>query len=109
MCGCSAKPGLRSGYSLQGVKEKFDLARYSERSSGSKMVASIGGCHLQSKEQFSLVAQAAILEEPFCLHSEVGDDSEVPPRQTMNANWAKKHRQVEPYPERSPDQLNWTS
>ena len=45
--------------------EKFDPPPYSEWSSASKIAAFIGGRHLQSKEQFWLVAPAAILEEPF--------------------------------------------
>ena len=59
------------------------------------MVASIGGCHLQLKEQFSLAEASAILEEPFCLITEVGDTSAVPLRQTLNANCGKKHYGVD--------------
>ena len=57
------------------------------------MAASLGGYHLQFKEQFSLAEPLAILKEPFCLLSEVGDTLEVPRRhlQTLNANWAKHH------------------
>ena len=47
------------------MEEKFDSSPYSETSSVSKMAVSIGGCHLQLKEQFSLGESLAILEEPF--------------------------------------------
>ena len=47
------------------------------------MVASIRGCHLQSKEQFSLAALAAILEEPFCLPTEVEGASEANPERKL--------------------------
>ena len=58
-------PGLRSGYRLGGIAETFDPSSYSEHSSASKMAVSIGGCHLQLEEQFSLVEPLAILEELF--------------------------------------------
>ena len=82
--------GLRSGYHLGGVAEKFDLPPYSEHSSALKMEASIGGRHFQLKEQFSLAAPSAILEEPFapCLKLE------TPPRQTLKANWEKRRHRI---------------
>ena len=64
------------------------------------MAATIGGCHLQLKEQLSLAEQSGILEEPFASYLKL----EMPLRQTMNANWAKKRHGVdsEMYPECSP-------
>ena len=55
-----------------------------------KLTTSVGCCHLQSKEQFWLVAPSAIVEEPFalCLNLETSQ------RQTLNADWAKKHRWI---------------
>ena len=51
------------------------------------MIASIEGGHLQLQEQFSLAELSAILEEPFVM--------ETPPRQTLNANWAKGCHRVD--------------
>ena len=53
------------------------------------MAASTRGCHLLLREQFSLAEPSPILEEPF-VSSEVGGAFEAPPRQTLNANLAKK-------------------
>ena len=127
-------PGLHSGYGLRGVTEKCESPLYSEHGSASKMAASIGGrhlhlkeqlclaemvfqngglhrggggCHLQSKRQFWLVAPVAILEEPFTSFLSTLK-LELPPRQTLNANWAKNHYGLdsEPYLERSTG-LRW--
>ena len=61
------------------------------------MTASIGSCHLQSKEQFWLADPAPILEEPFtsCLKCK------TPWRQTLSANKHKNCHGVdsEAYPE----------
>ena len=43
--------GLRSGYCLQDIAEKFDSSPYSEHSFALTMAAYIGGHHLQLKEQ----------------------------------------------------------
>ena len=56
-----------------------------------KMAASIGGCHLQLKEQFSLSEPSAILEEPFVSYLML----ETPPKQILNANWAKNYCRVD--------------
>ena len=46
------------------------------------MAASMGSCHLQSKEQFCLATLAAILDEPFA-SSKVGGASEAHPERKL--------------------------
>ena len=64
------------------------------------MVASIGGCHLQSKRTILIGCTGGHFRGTVCLLSEVGDVSEVPPGQTLNANWAKGCHRVDSEPSR---------
>ena len=50
--GAVSATGLRSGYRLQGIAEKFEPPPYSEPSSASKIVVSKVGCHLHLMEEF---------------------------------------------------------
>ena len=54
------------------------------------MVACIGGCHLQLKEQFSLAELTGYFKGASCLLAEVCNASEAPPMQTLNADRHKK-------------------
>ena len=62
---------------------KFDLPPYSECSFTSKMVASIGGRHLHSKEQFWLAAMVAILVKPVAYSLNL----EMPLRCLRGSSW----------------------
>ena len=72
--------------------EKFDSSPYSEHSFASKMAAYIGGLPFAIKRTILIGCTVGHFRGAFCLLSEVGDTSEAPPRHTLDANWAKKHR-----------------
>ena len=90
-CLCDTLPG----YHLWDIMDKFDSSPYSEHCSTSKMAAYIGGRHLQLKEQILICWTVGQFRGAFCLRSEVGDASEVTPRQTLNTNWAKSCHRVD--------------
>ena len=53
---------------FNGIGQKLDAPPYSEWMTFSKMVASIGGGHLEFKEQLWLADPTAILEESFAFY-----------------------------------------
>ena len=63
-----------------------------------KIAASIGGCHLQLKKTILTGWTISHIRVAFCLLSEVGDASEAPPGQTLNANWVQNHLRVDSEP-----------
>ena len=118
----STSPALHLEYYLQDIMDKFDLSPYSEHSSAMKMAAYIWGHHLHNENSsdwregvffpqngslhrglpFAIIRTIIIgwiispIRGAFPLLSAVENASDVHPRQTLNANWARNYRIIDP-------------